>query len=216
MRPQSAEGSKAKKQAEALKSDWQNAGINNAVKELEAKEKMLELKQKMQQSGYNSENENSSEILKLYPTDGNHSEIEDMKNILAKAKEREQAAIKKGVLKEPEVDNYYKVVKATPTQYTRAEIKSVNIRSWFTLEYLMNSLNLKKEFDILLESHTQKVKKEEQMIKINKPPQEQIEADENENLIKVLIRCKKMFECYQEIVRILVKVKKRKQLVEQF
>ena len=214
MRPQSAEGSKAKKQAEALKSDWQNAGINNAVKELEAKEKMNELKQRMQQSGYNSENENSSELLKLYPTDGNHSEIEDMKNILAKAKEREQVAIKKGVLKEPEVSNYYKVVKATPQQYTRPEIKSINIKSWFTLEYLMTSLNLKKEFDILMESHTQKVKKEDQMIKIMKPAQESIEADENENLIKVLIRCKKMFECYSEIVRILVKVKKRKQLVE--
>jgi hypothetical protein len=47
MRPQSAEGSKTKKQAEALKSDWQEAGINNAVKELEAKEKIIELKQKM-------------------------------------------------------------------------------------------------------------------------------------------------------------------------
>ena len=47
MRPQSAEDSKAKKLAEALKSDWHNAGINTAVKELEAKEKMLELKQRM-------------------------------------------------------------------------------------------------------------------------------------------------------------------------
>ena len=91
MRPQSAEGSKAKKQAEALKSDWQNAGINNAVKELEAREKMLELKQRMKETGYNSENENSTELLKLYPTDKNinHSEIEDMKNILARARERE-------------------------------------------------------------------------------------------------------------------------------
>ena len=77
MRPQSAEGSKAKKQAEALKSDWQEAGINNAVMELEAKEKMNELKIRMQQSGYNSEKEKSSEILKLYPTDKNidHNEL---------------------------------------------------------------------------------------------------------------------------------------------
>lgn len=172
MRPQSAEGSKAKKQAEALKSDWQNAGINNAVKELEAREKMLELKQRMKENGYNSENENSTELLKLYPTDKNinHSEIEDMKNILAQAREREKAAIKKGVYKEPEVSNYYKVVKATPEQYERAEIKKINIKSWLTLEYLMTSLNLKKEFDILFESHSQKLKKDDQMNKIMKPP----------------------------------------------
>jgi hypothetical protein len=77
---------------------------------------MNELKAKMKESGYNSENENSTELLKLYPTDKNinHSEIEDMKNILAKARDREAAAIKKGVYKEPEVSNYYKVVKATP------------------------------------------------------------------------------------------------------
>lgn len=198
MRPQSAEGSKAKKQAEALKSDWQNAGINNAVKELEAREKMLELKQRMKETGYNSENENSTELLKLYPTDKNinHSEIEDMKNILARAREREQAAIKKGVYKEPEVSNFYKVVKATPQQYDRSEIKKINIKSWLTLEYLMTSLNLKKEFDILFESHSQKMKKDEQMNKIMKPAVEKLEAEENENLIKVLIRCKKMFECF--------------------
>lgn len=52
------------------------------------------------------------------------------------------------------------------------------------------------------------------MNKIMKPPVEQVEAEENENLIKVLIRCKKMYECFQEIVRILTKVKKRKQLIE--
>ena len=60
----------------------------------------------------------------------------------------------------------------------------------------MTSLNLKKEFDILFESHSQKMKKDEQMNKIMKPPVEQVEAEENENLIKVLIRCKKMFECF--------------------
>ena len=214
MRPQSAEGSKAKKQEEALKSDWQEAGINAAVRELEAKEKMQELKHKMQQSGYNSENEKSSDLLRLYPADTNHSELEDMMNLLKKAKTREEQAQKKGVLKEPEVDNYYKVVKANPEQFTRDEIKTFNIKSWLTLEYLMNSLNLKKEFDILFESQQQKIARDEKNIKLTKPPQEEIEANENENLIKILIRCKKMYECYQEIVRILVKVKKRKQLIE--
>lgn len=47
------------------------------------------------------------------------------------------------------------------------------------------------------------------MRKFNKPPVEQVEAEENENLIKVLVRCRKMYECFQEIVRILQKVKKR-------
>jgi hypothetical protein len=57
------------------------------------------------------------------------------------------------VLKEPEVDNYYKVIKGNPEQMTREEIKSLNLKSWLTLEYLMHSLNLKKEFEILLESY---------------------------------------------------------------
>lgn len=169
MRPQSAEGSKAKKQAEALKSDWQEAGINNAVRELEAKEKMFELKQKMQQSGYNSENEMS--ILKLIPTDKNidHNQLEDMKTLLHKAKTRDEAAVKKGVMKEPEVSYYYKIVKATPDQLSRQEIKSVNLKSWYTLEYLMNSLNLKKDFEILYESHQQRTVQEN---KLSKPSQE--------------------------------------------
>lgn len=57
------------------------------------------------------------------------------------------------MLKEPEVDNYYKVIKGNPEQMTREEIKSLNLKSWLTLEYLMHSLNLKKEFEILLESY---------------------------------------------------------------
>lgn len=64
MRPQSAECCK-KKVEDALNSDWFEAGINEAVKELQAKEKMKELKQKMQLSGYNSENENSTSMFKL-------------------------------------------------------------------------------------------------------------------------------------------------------
>ena len=60
----------------------------------------------------------------------------------------------------------------------------------------MTSLNLKKEFDILFDSHSQKMKKDEQMTKIMKPPVDQIEAEENSNLIRVLIRCKKMYECF--------------------
>jgi hypothetical protein len=45
MRPQSAEGSKAKRKAEALRSDWQAAGtLNTAVRELEAKERFIEIK----------------------------------------------------------------------------------------------------------------------------------------------------------------------------
>lgn len=66
----------------------------------------------------------------------------------------------------------------------------------------MGSLNLKKEFEILFESHSKKQNKDDQI--------------ENEQLIKILIRCKKMYDCYQEIVHILIKVKKRTQLITQF
>jgi hypothetical protein len=68
----------------------------------------------MKQSGYDSEK--SSDILKLYPTDQNveHSELENMKKLLKKAKSKEEAAEKKGIMKESEVSHYYKIVKATP------------------------------------------------------------------------------------------------------
>lgn len=39
---------------------------------------------------------------------------------------------------------------------------------------------------------------------------------EDEFIIKALIRCEKMFDAKQEIVRILVKIKKREQLMHQF
>lgn len=114
-------------------------------------------------SGYNSENEKSSDILKLYSTDKgvNHGEIEDMKALLFRAKERDEKAKRQGVLKEPEVSNYYKLIKATPEQYSRNEISSINKKSWLTLEYLMSSLNLSKEFEILFESHSAKLRKDE-------------------------------------------------------
>ena len=41
------------------------------------------------------------------------------------------------------------------------------------------------------------------MNKIMKPPVEQVEAEENENLIKVLIRCKKMYEAKQAVMKLL-------------
>lgn len=99
---------------------------------------------------------------------------------------------------------------------SRKEVRDLNIKSWLTLEHLMHTLNLKKEFEILFDSHQQKLQKEETMNKWKKVPEDEIEQAENEHIIKVLIRCKKMYECYQEIVRILVKVKKRRQLIQQF
>ena len=49
-----------------------------------------------------------------------------------------------------------------------------------------------------------------------KPPQIELDQELNDNVIKVLIRCMKMYDAYNEIVRILIKVKKRKQLIRQF
>jgi hypothetical protein len=82
-----------------------------------------------------------------------------MKNILALAKDRQIAAEKKGVLKEPECSNYYKVLKTTPEQLSRTEVKNLNLKCWQTLDYLMRSLNLPKEFDILFDAHTNRVAK---------------------------------------------------------
>lgn len=59
----------------------------------------------MKEQGYNSTGED---------LEGLPSQYEDMKNLLIRADEREKAVQKKGVLKENEVDHFYKTIKNNP------------------------------------------------------------------------------------------------------
>ena len=79
----------------------------------------------------------------------------------------------------------------------------------------MGTLILKKDFDILLDSHKKKMDLKAKNYKKD-TPQAVIDAEEHEELLKILVRCSKMYEAKQEVVRILAKVKKRENLIKQF
>ena len=76
----------------------------------------------------------------------------------------------------------------------------------------MGSLILKKDFEILFESHKKKMLIKEKSIKED-TPQKEIDEAEHEELLRILVRCSKMYDAKQEIVRILAKVKKRENLI---
>ena len=76
----------------------------------------------------------------------------------------------------------------------------------------MNSLMLKKDYAILLDSHKRKMDVMEKNIKRD-TPKEILDKQEHEDLLKILVRCSKMYEAKQEVVRILAKVKKRENLI---
>lgn len=67
----------------------------------------------------------------------------------------------------------------------------------------------------MLDSHKKKVDIREKNTKRDTPKAE-IDAGEHEELLKILVRCAKMYEAKQEVVRILAKVKKREKLIAQF
>ena len=47
-------------------------------------------------------------------------------------------------------------------------------------------------------------------------PKEILDKQEQDDLLKILVRCSKMYEAKQEVVRILAKIKKRENLIKQF
>ena len=96
------------------------------------------------------------------------------------------------------------------------ERKHLITKAWKTLGYLMNSLILKNDFQLINASYQQKKEAMEQQFKQDKTSSQEIQKYENEQLIKVILRCEKMYDAKNEILRILVKVKKRETLMKQF
>ena len=80
----------------------------------------------------------------------------------------------------------------------------------------MSSMFLNKEYDIIRDANQAKKDAIERLRPEERPSDEQLKFKEVEDLIKLLIRCKKMHEAKEEIVRILIRVHKRKNLIEKF
>ena len=67
-------------------------------------------------------------------------------------------------------------------------------KAWATLEYLMTSLMLGGEFDIILEAAKQKEKTDTDAKNKYKMSPEEFEKKQDERLIKTLLRCLRMYE----------------------
>ena len=100
-----------------------------------------------------------------------------------------------GVLNYSEVINYYEMLKnpALKDQMDDNKQKSLTRKCWKTMKRLMNALLLIDEYNILFESYNKKEKENKNSL--------------TDTLIKLLLRCQKLYDSQQECVRILVKIK---------
>mmetsp|Transcript_19364 Transcript_19364/g.29690 ORF Transcript_19364/g.29690 Transcript_19364/m.29690 type:complete len:148 (+) Transcript_19364:6235-6678(+) len=140
------------------------------------------------------------------------NEIEDMKNLLKQLDAPEQPG---GVLSDREISHYYTVMKdpALKGQLSSQDKKLLTRRLWKTLKVYMSSMMLIKDFNIIFESFKNKQQTTEKNAAAGRLKPEQVETIEDESTIKLLLRCEKMYDAKQEIVRILIKIKKREQLM---
>jgi len=96
---------------------------------------------------------------------------EDMRNVLKNLNRQEEEARRHGILTEKEVEHNYSIVKeaSLESQMTSAEKTGLNKMCWRTLEHVMGTLILTKDFAILLESHKKKVDIREKNTKKDTP-----------------------------------------------
>ena len=80
----------------------------------------------------------------------------------------------------------------------------------------MTSLFLKKEYDIIRDADKAKKSALEKLKPAERPPKAELQEQEHEKLLKLLIRCQRMHEAKEEVVRILLRVNKREELMRQF
>ena len=79
----------------------------------------------------------------------------------------------------------------------------------------MTSLFLKKEYDIIRDADKAKKNALAKLKPAERPPKEELEEREHEKLLKLLIRCQRMYEAKAEVVRVLLRVNKREELMRQ-
>lgn len=123
-----------------------------------------------------------------------------------------------------EVEYYYHALKRPNIRnnFTVEERLDLVEHAWNTLELLMKSLMLQREYEILNDSCKRKQLDIDIMYNSRKSqggqPALDPATDRNltESILKVLIRLKKTFEATETITKILLKITKRENLVNQF
>lgn len=122
------------------------------------------------------------------------------------------------MLSESEVAYYYLRVKKKELMQEMDEQARTLVmkRCWKTLKDLMSTMFLKKEFDIIRDAARARKKAIEKLPPHEKPSKAELREKQSEDLMKLLIRCQRMHEAKEEIVRILLRVNKRRQLWDQF
>lgn len=81
-----------------------------------------------------------------------------MRNVLKNLSKQDEEAKRYGILTDKEVQHNYSIVKeaSLESQMSNKEKQDLNKICWRTLEHVMNSLMLKKDFALLLDSHKRK------------------------------------------------------------
>ena len=143
-------------------------------------------------------------------------ELQDMKHLFKKVDLDSKQQQSLNILSASEVLHYTTLVKQQSLRETILPTKLQQERlikkAQKTLQVLMLSLMLSHEYEILQLSYKTKLS-EANMKPKSEEQQDEIRMD---TLIKILFRCKKMYEVKHQIVRILVKTKKRENMLNQF
>ena len=137
-----------------------------------------------------------------------------MKHIMMQIERVASQEKAKGVLTDQEVLSNYDIMKdiSLKEQLTDEQKRALLKKCWRTLDFLMSSLLLVNDYTLLKESQDKKQENACKQLESGQIKKNQYDDIENEFIIKALIRCEKMYDAKQEIVRILVKIKKREQL----
>lgn len=121
-----------------------------------------------------------------------------------------------GMLSDIEVAHYYLRVKKRELWQDLGERGKNQLvkRCWKTLSSLMSSMFLKKEYEIIRDADRAVKAAFEKLQPWQLPSKAEQREQEAERLMKLLIRCQRMHEAKEEVVRILLRVKKRQDLME--
>ena len=82
-----------------------------------------------------------------------------MRNVLKNLSKQDEEAKRYGILTDKEIQHNYSIVKeaSLESQMSNKEKQDLNKICWRTLEHVMNSLMLKKDFALLFDSHKRKM-----------------------------------------------------------
>jgi len=126
------------------------------------------------------------------------------------AKQFENASLNQNLLSMKEVNHHYALMKEESlrdTYMVDSDYEALNAKLLDTLKHLMFSLMLHAEFSMIESAFKLK---EKQLSKSKG------KADRVELVLKALLRCRNLFEAKHEVAKILVAVRKREALLNNF